>query len=350
MSSFIGKPTRRDIIRLGAAGAAVGAIGMPYIAHAQALDPVRFSLEFRIYGGNAPLFLGVESGIFKNLGLDVSLDGSAGSGESVTRVAGGTHDFGLADVSTLVEFASRNPQVSPKLIMTVFDQFPACVLSLSRKPVKTLQDLPKIKLGTGTSDAGAKILPALLALNNIDPKTLNRLTIDVKLRDTMLMKGEVDAVIAFDYTAIFNLIDNGLKLEDINLLYYSKFGFDFWGNSLIASKAMIEKNPDLVRRVALGVARSWVAGAKNRQAAIDAVTKREKLLNPKTERARMDWVIDKHILTEKVKAGGLGQMDDARMEKGIALLKDGFQLSTSPRPEDIYDGRFLPAAEERKIG
>lgn len=350
MSSLIGKPTRRDIIRIGAAGAATGLIGMPYIASAQALDPVKFSLEFRIYGGNAPLFLGAESGIFKNLGMEFSMDGSAGSGEAVTRVASGTHDFALADVSTLVEFAARNPTVAPKLIMTVFDQFPACVLSLSRKPVKTLQDITKVKLGTGTSDAGAKILPALLSLNNIDPKSLNRVTIDVKLRDTMLMKGEVDAVIAFDYTAIFNLIGNGMKLEDIHLLYYSGYGFDFWGNSLIASRSVIEKNPDLVKRVATGVARAWVAGAKNRQAAIEAVTRREKLLNPKTERQRMDWVIDKHILTDKVRKGGLGQMDAARMEKGIALLKDGFQLTKAPTVDDIYDGRFLPSAEDRKIG
>ena len=42
----------------------------------------------------------------------------------------------------------------------------------------------------------------------------------MKLRDTLLIKGDVDAVIAFDYTAMFNLIDAGVKLEDITLLYF----------------------------------------------------------------------------------------------------------------------------------
>jgi NitT/TauT family transport system substrate-binding protein len=40
-------------------------------------------------------------------------------------VATGTHPFGLADLSTLVEFTSRNPKEAPKLIMTVFDRRPS---------------------------------------------------------------------------------------------------------------------------------------------------------------------------------------------------------------------------------
>ena len=103
----------------------------------------------------------------------------------------------------------------------------------------------------------------------------------------MLIKGEVDAVIGFDYTIIFNLIEAGLKLEDITLLYFADFGFDFWGNSLIANPAVVESNPDLVRRVAVAVARSWGAAANDRAGAIAAVTKRDGLLKAETERARM---------------------------------------------------------------
>ena len=340
--------TRRGVLKTGA-GAALGLIAAPYVANAQAADPIKLSLEFRIYGGNAPMFLAQEKGIFKNLNLDVSMDGSSGSGESVTRVASGTHNFGLADASTVIEFGARNPSVAPRLIMMVFDRFPAVVLSLKKNPINKLQDLVGRKLGTGTADAGVKILPALLALHKIDPASINRLTIDVKLRDTMLMKGEVDAVIGFDYTTIFNLIEAGLKLEDINLLYFSDLGFDFPGNALITSAEMIEKNPDLVRRVATGVARGWVAGAKDREGAIAAVTKRDRLLKPATELARMSWVIDKLIQTPAVKEHGIGHVSAERMTKGIAVLKEGFQLPTLPVLEQVYDSRFLPPAADRKF-
>ena len=345
MSSNFFKPSRRDVLRT-----ATGLLVMaPHAVRAQAADAVRFSLEFRIYGGNAPLFLGAERGIFRDQGINVSMDGSAGSVESVTRVATGTHPFGLADLSTLVEFTSRNPKEAPKLIMTVFDRFPAVVLSLKRKPIKTLQELVGARVGTGSVDAGSKILPALLTLNNIDLKSINRSTIDVKLRDTMLIKGEVDAVIGFDYTIIFNLIEAGLKLEDITLLYFADFGFDFWGNSLIANPAVVESNPDLVRRVAVAVARSWGAAANDRAGAIAAVTKRDGLLKAETERARMDWVLDRLVLTPGVRQNGIGNMDAQRMARGINVLKEGFQLASAPTMEQIYDPRFLPPAADRKL-
>ena len=65
----------------------------------------------------------------------------------------------------------------------------------------------------------------------------------MKLRDAMLMTGKVDAVIGFDYTSVFNLIGNGVKLEDINLLYFSDMGFNMFGNSLIAHPDVIQKKP-----------------------------------------------------------------------------------------------------------
>jgi NitT/TauT family transport system substrate-binding protein len=339
--------TRRTLLKSGA-GAAAGLIGLPAVRRAHAADVVKMSLEFRIYGGNAPLFYAAENGIFRDLGLDVVSDGSAGSGESVTRVASGSHQFGLADASTVVEFAGRNPSVAPKIVMTVFDVFPAVVMSL-RKPIKSLKDLTGIKLGTGTADAGSKILPALLALNNIDPASFSRVTVDVKLRDTLLIKGDVDAVIAFDYTAIFNLLEAGIKLEDITLLYFREFGFNFPGNALIASPEMIEKNPDLVKRVAQGVARAWVAADRDRNAAIASVAKRDRLLRADNELARMSWVIDRLIKTPSIKQNGLGYIEEDRLVQGLKVLGDGFKLPKPVSVAEIYDARFLPPATDRKF-
>ena len=62
-------------------------------------------------------------------------------------------------------------------------------------------------------------------LNNIDIKSLDITTVDVKLRDAMLLAGRVDAVIAFDYTSVFNLVGNGVKLDDIVIYYFSSMGY-----------------------------------------------------------------------------------------------------------------------------
>jgi NitT/TauT family transport system substrate-binding protein len=213
--------------------------------------------------------------------------------------------------------------------------------------VKTLADLKHVKIGTGSSDAGAKLFPALMRLNNIDIKSLDITTTDVKLRDAMLMTGKVDAVIGFDYTSVFNLIGNGVKLEDIELLYFSDMGFNMFGNALIAHPDVIQKEPELVKRVADAIAQTWIYANTHRQESVDAVMQREKLLNAKVELARLSWVLDRLILTPNVKKNGLGAFEMSRLTKGIDLIKEGFNLKKAPSVDEIYDGRFVPPLKDR---
>ncbi|TCT06721.1 ABC transporter substrate-binding protein [Aquabacter spiritensis] len=339
--------TRRTLLQGAAALGAAGIVAMPHVA--RAADSVRFSLEFRIYGGNAPFFYGVEKGFFKDLGIDIQLDGSAGSGEAVRRIASGTHEFATADFATVVEFVGRNPTVGLKSAMMVFDNFPAVVLSLKRKPLTKLDQLVGARIGVAASSAATRILPALLKAHNIDPTKIDFVNIDVKLRDTLLLKGEVDAVIAFDYTAIFNLMESGVKQEDIVLLYYSENGFAAPGNSFVASKAMMETKPDLTKRMAQAIARCWVEGNKDREGCIAAVSKRERLLDPKVELARLNFVYAKHVLTKNVMANGLGAVTNERLVKSIGILTESLDLKPEPSVAQVYDDQFLPPLKDRRF-
>ena len=339
--------SRRAALGVGIASAVAGATASPRIARAQASDTVRYSFDFRIYGSNAPFFLAAEKGVFKDLNLSMQMDGSSGSGDAVNRVATGTHDFALADLSTLVEFIGRNPAAAPRAVMTIYDKNPAVVLSLKRKPISTFKDLAGATIAVGSADAGSKLLPALLKVNDIDPTTVNKKTVDVKLRDTLLLQHAVDGIVGFDYTSVFNLIGNGLKLDELNLLYFSDAGFKFWGASLITTPTMIERKPDLVRRVALATARTFVLGQRDRAGAISALIKRDALLDADVERMRMDWIYDKLIMTPNVVRNGFGPIADDRMASGLSLLADALGVSAPITSGQVFDGRFLPPQRER---
>jgi NitT/TauT family transport system substrate-binding protein len=309
-------------------------------------DILKIIMEFRIYGGNAPMFLAQRS-IFPKYDLDITPIGSAGSGEAVRNVAAGVYKFGVADASTVIAFAGENPNVVPKIVMPIFDRVPACVISLKRRPAKTLADLKTMKIGVGSSDAGVKLFQALLALNDMTFKSLDITTIDVKLRDALLLTGKVDAVIGFDYTSVFNLVGNGVRLEDIELLYFSDLGFSMFGNSLITTQDVIDVAPDLVRRVVAAITESWIYGNSHREDAIKTVTAREKLLDPKVELARLSWVLDRLIMTPNVKANGLGSFEMSRLTDGIELIRKGFDFASAPTVNSVYDGRFIPPVKDR---
>jgi len=338
--------TRRTL--LGGAAAAGALLARPALA--QRKDAVRFSCDFRIYGGTAPFFYGASKGIFREYGIDAQVDGSGGSGDSVTRVASGAYEFGCADTSTLVEFTYRNPVAAPKSILPIYDRFAAAIMSIEPNAITSLAGLSGRTLGTGASDAPSRILPALLRLNHIDPATINIQTVDVKLRDSLLLQRRVDAVVGFDYTTLFNLVGSGVKMEDTRQIYFTESGFDFIGQGLIVNPAVLQASPDLAKRMAQAVTRSWIESYKDPEAAIAAVAEREPLTDRAVELARLRWVLDRLVMTPNAKANGFGTMNMDRLRHGVAIIADGFQMTSPPTAEQVFDGRFIPDASMRHIG
>ncbi len=334
---------RRSLLAGAATLAATG-------ARAQAQTPIKFSCDFRLYGATAPFFYGLDAGLFAAQGIAATVDGSLGSADAVTRVANGSYDFGCADVSTLVEFATRNPEVAPVLVMPIYDRFAACIVSLAPKEIDSFKALEGTKLGVSTADAGSRILPAVLRLQGIDPAKINMITIDQRLRDAMLIRRSVDSVIGFDYTVLFNLVGNGIAKQDVYFVYYSDNGFNFYGQGLIAARRHVEQNPALVSAVAIAVAQCWLKSAADRDAAIASITRRDALADAAVEKDRLSWVLDRHVLTPNVRANGIGAMDEHRLEAGIKIVAEGFQLPEVPAVSRIYDGRFMPPAAIRRVG
>jgi NitT/TauT family transport system substrate-binding protein len=99
--------------------------------------------------------------------------------------------------------------------------------------------------------------------------------------------------------------------------------------------------------VVAAITESWIYGSAHREDAINAVTARERLLDPTVELARLSWVLDRLILTPNVKTNGLGSFEMPRLMEGIELVRSGFDFAKSPAVETVYDGRFMPPLKDR---
>lgn len=314
---------------------------------ASAGEPVKLSLDYYPNGSDCAFLFAQDLGLFRDEGTDVTIDQSAGSGDSIRRVASGAYDFGYADLGTLVEFCAQNPAASPKMVMTVLDRPPHCVISFKKTGINTLHDLIGHKLGTGTSDATARLLTALLRINGIDTALIDKQIIDIRLRDSMLMRGAIDAVAGYDYTIIFNLMGNDVPPSALQPIMFADNGFDFYGNGLITSRRMIDRNPDLVRRVARASARGWVAASHDPAGAVASLVKRDPFIPADMETQRLKYAVRNNLLTDRVRQGGMGQFDAFRAARGIGVIVEGFGLSRHPELDEIYDGRFLPPLADR---
>lgn len=335
--------TRRTLLAAAAPLAAPGVVG------AQPLERVRFVLNFRADGGTAGYILAGPRGHYRRAGLDVVVEGSSGSGDAVTRVAAGNYEMGSADLTTLVEFHTRNPTTAPVFLGLLHDSSPQAVMSLAHANINRPQDLVGKRIGQGPADAASRLFPAFCRINNIDPASMRLQQVTPALRDQMLLTRQVDGVTGFDFTVFFNLKANGVDPNTIRSLRYADFGMDLPGNGVLASRAFLAARPDAARRLFAASTSCWHEVMADPERAAAELKRMYPLLDERIEAERIIFLRDRLMITDRTRRDGLTYLAPERVAQSIQIVRDGFGLASAPTVEQIFDPRFLPNAEDRRL-
>ena len=335
--------TRRALIAAFTLSAA-----LPTLALAQS-TPIKFQLDWR-FEGPAALFLASSAkGYYKDAKLDVTVDAGNGSGATVTRVASGAYDMGFADLAALMEFHANNPDAvnKPVAVMMVYNNTPAAVLALKKSGIKTPADLNGKKLGAPVFDAGRRGFPVFAKANNITGVTWT--SMDPPLRETMLARGDVDAITGFSFTSLLNLEARGVKTEDIVVLPFPAWGVRLYGNVIIASPKLLKENPAAVK----AFLSAFVKGAKEVIAkpdqAIEYVKARDGIINVDLEKRRLRLAIDAVIASPDARAEGFGQVVPGRLALMASQVSDAFNTKTRVNPDAVWSDAYLPSKAELNI-
>jgi NitT/TauT family transport system substrate-binding protein len=337
---------KRFFLHTAIALAAVSALSS---VQAQNVTPIKFQLDWRFEGPAAFFLQPVAKGYFKAAGLDVSVDAGNGSGGAVQRVASGTYDMGFADLAALMEFHANNPDAlnKPVAVMVVYNNTPASVMALKKSGINQPADLNGKKLGAPVFDAGRRAFPIFQKANKVG--TVQWTAMDPPLRETMLMRGDVDAITGFTFTSLLNLEARGAKTSDVVILPYADFGVKLYGNVIIASPKLIKENPAAIQ----AFLSAFTKGAKdvmaNPGAAIASVKARDGIVNVPLETRRLQLAIDTVVNSPDARAEGFGQVQAARLSLMASQVSDAFNTKTRVNAQEVWNGSFLPPVAELNI-
>src|ERR1043166_6511562 len=138
----------------------------PFLLAAQTTERVVFALNWFAVGDHAAYWVALEKGYYKAKGLDVELQNSKGSGDSIARVASGRADIGLADSAVVIAAVSRGGKV--KVVGMVFDKTPLNIWSRKEAPIAKPKDLEGKTVAAPPGDGQRQVFPAFARLNGID--------------------------------------------------------------------------------------------------------------------------------------------------------------------------------------
>ncbi|XKF16753.1 ABC transporter substrate-binding protein [Halomonas sp. BLK-85] len=311
---------------------------------------IRFQLDWRFEGPSAPFLMAVDRGYFAEEGLDVQIDSGSGSAGAINRVASGAYEMGFGDLNALVEFLAENPD-GPGItgVYSVYDGTPAAVFARKDSGIETPADLAGKTIAAPTFDTGYRAWGIFAAANDLDPEAVEWQNVDPTLRETLLTRGDVDAITGFYFTSLLNLEERGMSQEDLTIMPFPEYGVPLYGNAIIASESFAEENPEAVRGFLRAFNRALGETLDDPDAAIDYVRKRDELIDLEMETRRLKLALDSVVDTPDARENGVGDIDTQRLAEAIQLVGDAYSLPTLPDAEDVFDSAYLPAQDDRML-
>jgi NitT/TauT family transport system substrate-binding protein len=317
--------------------------------HAQTLLNVKFMLDWAFQGPQAAFLLALERGYFRREGLNVTMDRGFGSGDVPVKVASGAYDIGCADINPTIRMKLERPESDLFSPFLVFDQTALAVITLAREKITKPADLLDKTLAAPETEAGRQLFPAFAKAAGIDPARIRWQTVTPQLREPMLVQGRVNGLTGFITSGGLSLRGLGIPEKDIVSLRYGEHGADFYSIALITTRRWAEANPRAVTGIIRALVRSHYDSLANPDATIQVLRAREPLTDVPLETARLKIAIEELTFTPHVREKGFGQVDTARLQRGIDMVRDAFGIARPMGWAEVYDPKFLPLAADLKL-
>jgi NitT/TauT family transport system substrate-binding protein len=326
------------VLALAAALAASSMIG---VTAAPAADKVRFQTDWLPSGEHAMYYGGWQKGIFAEEGIDITITRGYGSGDTVTKLAGGAFDFGVADVSAVMTARARQ-NVPVKTIAVVYTQSPHSLFVLKSSGITSFKGLEGKKISITPGNSHKFYFPKVAEKSGTDPNKIIWVNMDAAAMAGQLISKNVDA--APFYSIHHYYINKAAKAagEEIIALPFVEVGFKIFAASLIATDETIKQRPDLTRRFLKAVKRSFDWARANPEEACKAHIQK----NP--EVALDDCVhsvqaVMTFVYTDHEQKYGWGKESPERLAFTWQAVAESQDLDPKWDPNQAFDTSLVPA-------
>ena len=311
---------------------------------------IRFTLGWKTQGSDAAFLLARDKGYYKAEGLNVVIDQGEGSGATVTRIMSGAYDAGFGDVNAIIQNAATRPGDAPVMVYMIWNQPPFAVVTKASSGIASPKDFEGRTLGGAQGTPTTRLIPVFAHRNGLDMGRIKLTNMAPNLQEPMLIRGDIDAALVFNITSYFNLVLNRQDPDkDFRWFAFGDFGLDLYSNGLMVSRRLMETNPRAVAGLVRATNRAMIEVARDQDAGMAAAARFDNLINVPVEKRRLQYSFDKLIVSPEMREIGVGDIVDERMARAIGAVVEGYQLTRTPAPGEVFSRAFLPPRAEREL-
>jgi NitT/TauT family transport system substrate-binding protein len=305
---------------------------------AQTPHKVVFALNWFAVGDHAAYWVALDKGYYKTKGLEVELQNSKGSGDSIAKVDTGRADLGLADAVVVIPRVAQGARI--KIVGAVFDNTPLNIWTRKDTGITKPKDLEGKLLAAPPGDSQRQLFPAFARINGIDQSKVRWLNIEPAAKFVALAEKRADAVP--DYTTGQPFWEKAVGKDNLVRMPWHQYGFDTYSMSIMASEKTLKERAPVLRDFLAASYQGWRDVMENPKAALEIFKKRVPDIDLALIEPNMMLGLEL-MATERYAKNGIGWMDRGKMCGTVEFINT--YMPDMPRKvgcDEVFTTEFLP--------
>jgi NitT/TauT family transport system substrate-binding protein len=329
------KAIRRLVAGTLIAGAVIASTILLCPGTSRALENVTLITDFGYNGRHAYFFVALDKGYYRDAGLEVKIVRGQGGADAIRQVGAGNAMFGFGDAATLV-LARANDQIPVKLVAVIYRKPPQTIFCREDAGLKKPKDLEGNTIAAPAGSAVTPIFPAFAKAAGFDAQKVRWAVTQVESMTDLLAAGKV--LCTADFIVGEPLVRYKLAPAKLVHFDFSAAGLSYYSNGIVATAATIANKPDLVRGFVAATVRGMKDAFADPTAAGAIMHKIIPQVDATVAKEETEAVAELAQLPGKV----LGEIDPARIDATVDLVKGNYQLATPVAAADVYVPGFVP--------
>jgi len=296
-----------------------------------ALTHIRLPMGYIPNVQQAPFYVAVEKGYFRQAGIEIEFDYSFET-DGVALVGANKLQFSIASGEQVL--LARLQGVPVTYVMAWYKDYPVAVAAKTEQGIRTPQDLRGQKIGLPGLFGASYI--GLRALLNAGGLQESEVTLDVIGYNQVeaLAAGREQAVVVYAANEPVVLRSQGYSLDVMRVSDYVQLA----SNGLITNETTLAGNPDLVRKMVQAIQQGMADAAANPDEAYDIC---EKYVETLTD---ADAAVQKEVLAISIEFWQLdppGQTNPAAWENMQKVLLEMGLLTQEQDLSKAFTNEFI---------
>lgn len=321
-----------------ALSAAITLVALP--GAARAADSVHLMLDWIPTGDYAPYYAGIASGIYQRNGIELRISKGNGSGDTLSKLAGGAADIGMADISAV--FTARQRSALPvKMIAAVYAHSPHSLFVLKSSGITSFSGLEGKKIGITPGNSHRLYFPAVAAAAKTDPNKIEWVTVDGSSMGPLLISGRVDAIPTYSTNFFYQNKQAMRAGKELAVLPFVEAGFTIYSLAMHTTEKTIADKPQMLKAFMKATEESWEAARADPKATCEAHVKAIPQVELDDCLGSLNATLG-FIFTDHAKEAGIGGITAERLNKTYEVVAQSQSLDPKIDPATAVDMSFLP--------